>query len=252
MTGSSDTPASATPPPGVPVMVVGRAQRLAESMPGSPPSISADGRYVAFVSESGDLVAGDHNGMADVFVRDTVENTTVLVSRSRFGGSGAGCSLQPSISAGGQVVAFTSSAPDLVPGDTNRTLDVYLHDRVTRVTTLISTASDGTVGDAASGQPLLSADGQRVAFTSAATNLDPDDLNGVADVYLRDVASGTTELVSRGLDGHAAGGLSSQPAISADGETVAFTSSAPTWPRTTPTRWTTCSSGRWTAGRPGW
>jgi Tol biopolymer transport system component len=268
----------------LPVLVVGRAQRVAAALPASPPAISADGRYVAFVSESGDLVPGDRNVAADVFVRDTVENRTVLVSRSRFGGSAAGCSLQPSISADGQVVAFTSSASDLVPGDGNGTLDVfvhdlrtgrtelvsrdsggapadndsfspalsadgrfvafssladnldsrdhnhapdvYLHDRVTRRTSLISTGSDGRAADGPSGQPSVSGDGRMVAFTSAATNLDPDDTNGVADVYLHDVVTGSTELVSRGLDGGAAHGLSSEPAISADGRSVAFTSSA--------------------------
>jgi len=281
---TSDQPATPPRAETLPVLVVGRPQRVTAAMPAGAPAISADGRYVAFVSESGDLVEGDNNGAADVFVRDMVANRTMLVSRSRFGGSPAGSSLQPSISADGQVIAFTSSAPDLVPGDWNGTLDVfvhdlrtgrtelvsrgaggeladndsfspslsadgqhvafsslatnldprdldpspdvYLHDRRTRRTMLVSVSSTGQLGDGPSGQPSVSGDGRLVAFTSAASNLDPDDANGVADVYVHDVETGATELVSRGLDGVAADGLSSEPAISADGTAVAFTSSA--------------------------
>jgi len=284
VTGSeNDEPDPGPQAEALPVLVVGRPQRVTAAMPAGAPAISADGRYVAFVSESGTLVEGDNNGAADVFVRDLVANRTVLVSRSRFGGSPAGSSLQPSISADGQVIAFTSSAPDLVPGDWNGTLDVfvhdlrtgrtelvsrgaggeladndsfspslsadgqhvafsslatnldprdvpspdvYLHDRRTHRTTLISVSSAGHIGDGPSGQPSVSGDGQLVAFTSAASNLDPDDANAIADVYVHDVETGTTELVSRGIDGVAADGLSSEPAISADGSAVAFTSSA--------------------------
>jgi Tol biopolymer transport system component len=284
--GEHTAPPSGTPLPAapLPVLVVGRPQRVTAAMPAGAPAISADGWYVAFVSESGNLVEGDDNGAADVFVRDLVTNRTVLVSRSRFGGSPAGSSLQPSISADGQVIAFTSSAPDLVPGDSNGTLDVfvhdlrtgrtemvsrgsageladndsfspslsadgihvafssmatnldprdanpspvvYLHDRRSRLTRLVSVSSGGQAGDGPSGQPSVSGDGRLVAFTSAASNLDPDDANGLADVYVRDLESGTTELVSRGIDGVAADGLSSEPSISADGRAIAFTSSA--------------------------
>ncbi len=277
-------PAKASPVEPLQVLVVGRPQPVTAAMPAGAPAISADGRFVAFVSESGALVEDDHNGAADVFVRDLVANRTVLVSRSRFGGSPAGSSLQPSISADGQVIAFTSSAPDLVPGDSNGTLDVfvhdlrtgrtelvsrgsageladhdsfspsvsadgqhvafsslatnldphdtdpspdvYLHDRRTRRTTLISVSSGGRSGNGPSGQPSVSGDGRLVAFTSAASNLDPDDANGLADVFVRNIEGGTTELVSRGLGGVAGAGLSSEPVISSDGRAVAFTSSA--------------------------
>jgi Tol biopolymer transport system component len=268
----------------LPVLVVGRAHQVARSLPAGPPAISADGRYIAFVSDSDALVAGDENESADVFVRDTLDEHTVLISRALSGGSAAGYSVQPSISADGQVVAFASSAPDLVEADSNGTLDVfvhdlrtglielvsrgsdgelgdrdsfssslsadgrfvafsslagnldprdrneapdiYRHDRVTRQTILISVSAAGLVGDGASVQPSVSADGQVVAFTSVASNLHPDDANGEADVFVRDLRGGTTELVSRGLDGSAAGGASSEPVLSGDGRVVAFTSSA--------------------------
>ncbi len=93
------------------------------------PSISADGRYVAFVSRAWDLVAGDTNWFVDVFVRDRQEGTTVRVSVDSSGAEGHGESVHPSISSDGRSVVFGGYAPDLVAGDTNGVPDIFVHDR---------------------------------------------------------------------------------------------------------------------------
>jgi Tol biopolymer transport system component len=208
------------------VLVVGRAHRVARVLPDGPPAISADGRYVAFVSDSENLVDGDENGTADVFVRDTLENRTILISRSLSGGAAGGYSVQPSISADGQVVAFTSSAPDLVAADSNETLDVFVHDVRSGRITLVSRGSDGELGDRDSYSPSVSADGRYVAFSSLATNLDPRDRNGAPDVYRHDRVTHRTVLISVSSDGQAGDGASGQPSLSSDGRVVAFTSTA--------------------------
>jgi Tol biopolymer transport system component len=100
----------------------------------SSPSISADGRFVTFSSQAGNLVAGDTNRTADVFVRDRVTKVTRRVSLGPDGRQGRGASGDPSISADGRYVAFSSDAPNLVPGDTNRRTDVFVRDRVAKVT----------------------------------------------------------------------------------------------------------------------
>lgn len=196
------------------------------AMAAGAPAISSDGRYVAFVSESGDLVMGDANGAADVFVRDIMAGRTVLVSRSIRGTSGAGSSLQPAISADGRYVAFTSSADDLVEDDTNGSLDVFVHDLRTGVTVLVSRGTNGELANHDSFSPSLSADGRFVAFSSLATNLDPGDTNPSPDVYMHDRLTGRTVLVSAGSDGRSAGSPSGQPSISADGRLIAFTTLA--------------------------
>jgi Tol biopolymer transport system component len=236
-------PTRASGPAALPVMVVGRPEPASRpddaaadpvnapsparrAMSAGAPAISSDGRYVAFVSESGDLVDGDANDAADVFVRDMVQGRTVLVSRSLTGGSGAGSSLQPAISADGRFVAFTSSAPDLVEADSNGSLDVFVHDMRTTVTTLVSRGSNGELADNDSFSPSLSADGRFVAYSSLATNLDSHDHNAQPDVYLHDRLTGRTVLVSAGPDGMAGDGPSGQPSVSANGRLVAFTSAA--------------------------
>lgn len=223
-------PAAARRPGGLPVLVVGKPELVStdgvRSLAAGAPAISSDGRFVAFVSESADLVADDTNETSDVFVRDTVMNRTVLVSTSIYGGSAAGSSLQPSISADGRFVAFTSAAPDLVEDDSNGSLDVFLHDLRTGVTRLISRGSNGELADNDSYSPSLSADGRFVAYSSMATNLDPHDTNTSPDVFLFDRLTGRTTLVSAGSDGRSGDGPSGQPSISANGRLIAFTSAA--------------------------
>lgn len=188
------------------------------------PSISRDGRYVAFYSEASNLVPGDTNGQPDIFVRDRVAGTTTRVSVSSGGAQANGDSAFPSISDNGQVVAFSSSASNLVNGDGNGTVDIFVRDRTAGTTRRVSVSSAGAGGNGASINPALSGDGAVVAFVSDASNLVPGDINGNRDVFVR--ATGATQLVSVGAGGAPADSLSTEPAVSRDGRYVAFDSSA--------------------------
>jgi Tol biopolymer transport system component len=189
------------------------------------PSISADGRYVAFASGATNLVSGDTNWSADVFVRDRQSGTTERVSVDSLGAQGNGTSVAPSISADGRYVAFSSLA-SLVSGDTNFDDDVFVHDRQGGTTERVSVDSFGTQGNSDSYAPSISADGRYVAFWSRATNLVGGDTNGAYDVFIRDRQSGTTERVSIDSLGAQGNGDSRYPSISADGRYVAFHSVA--------------------------
>ncbi|MBM7171212.1 PD40 domain-containing protein [Streptomyces sp. G44] len=191
------------------------------------PSISGDGRYVAFESVARALVSGDTNGHRDVFVRDRTTGTTQRVSVAGNGTQGNNWSFDPSISTDGRYVAFRSGASNLVPGDTNAADDIFVHDRQARTTQRVSVAGGGAQGNGESRTPSISADGRYVAYTSAASNLVPGDTNAAEDVFVRDLTSGTTQRVSVTGTGGQGGRESSSPSISADGRHVAFSSSAP-------------------------
>ena len=189
-------------------------------------SISADGRFVAFHSEATNLVPGDTNGMSDVFVYDREKGETTRVSVSSQGVQGNGPSFVPSTSADGRFVAFHSSATNLVSGDTNRGLYVFVHDREEGETTLVSVSSEGMQSNAPSLLPSISADGRFVAFYSGASNLVPGDTNGENDVFMHDREEGETTRVSVSSQGVQGNGISYSPSISADGRFVAFRSLA--------------------------
>src|SRR5437762_932588 len=165
-------------------------------------ALSADGRFVAFDSAATDLVAGDTNGVSDVFVHDRQTGTIERVSVASGGAQGDGSSgligfaFPPALSAAGRFVAFVSAATNLVTGDTNGAADVFVRDRQTGTTERVSVASGGTQGNAASWGLALSADGRFVAFQSDATNLVAGDTNGATDVFVRDRQTGMTERVS--------------------------------------------------------
>ncbi|MEG4277599.1 calcium-binding protein, partial [Microcoleus sp. MON1_C1] len=190
------------------------------------PSISADGRFVAFTSVASNLVPGDTNGYIHVFVRDLSTNTTTRISVDSAGNQGNRGSLSPSISANGRFVAFTSVATNLVPGDTNNSLDIFMRDLSTNTTTRVSVDSAGNQANNGSGDLSISADGRFVAFSSNAANLVPGDTNNNYDVFVRDLLTNTTTRVSVSSSGEQGFGDSSSPSISADGRFVAFSSSA--------------------------
>ena len=190
------------------------------------PSISADGRYVAFRSLASNLVAGDGNGRWDIFVHDRTTGITTRVSVDSAGAEANGSSYAPFISADGRYVAFHSGARNLVPGDTNGTWDIYLHDRTTGTTRRVSVNDAGQQDNNSSVAPTLSADGRYVAFYSIASNLVPGDTNGTWDVFVHDNVAGGTVRVSVDSAGAEANSNSYAPSISGDGRYVAFYSLA--------------------------
>ena len=194
------------------------------------PSISADGRYVAFVSSASDLVVLDTNGTLDVFVHDRQTGRTKRVSVDSAGNEGDGFtgSYFSSISGDGRYVAFLSFATNLVPGDTNDDWDIFVHDRATSMTERVSVGPGGVQANGLSdGIPSISADGRFVAFVSYATNLVAGDVEGVKDIFVRDRLNGTTERVSVDSSGTGENGdCGFDPSISPDGRFVSFSSYA--------------------------
>jgi Tol biopolymer transport system component len=190
------------------------------------PWISADGRFVAFDSGATNLVPGDTNGVSDVFVHDRQTGQTRRVSVDSAGGQGNAYSAARSISADGRYVAFSSNASNLVSGDINGVLDVFVRDRLMGTTELVSISSAGVQGTLPSSSGYLSADGRYVAFVSDSSNLVAGDTNGCGDVFVRDRQNQATERASLDSSGIQGNGSSSPSGISADGRYVAFSSSA--------------------------
>lgn len=190
------------------------------------PSLSADGRFVAFSSDASNLVTGDTNGGRDVFVRDRSTATTSRVSVSSGGDEGNAESYDPSISADGRFVAFDSYASNLVRKDTNGSLDVFVRDLENGTTRRVSVSSARVAGNSDSYLPSISADGRFVAFDSFASNLIGHDTNDAYDIFVRDLANHTTRRVSVSNTGIEGNFGSYDPAISATGGSVAFDSDA--------------------------
>ena len=190
------------------------------------PSISADGRYVAFSSNAANLVKDDTNGVTDVFVRDLVKNTTTRISISSKGTQGNKSSYWPYMSADGRYVTFTSEADNLVENDKNGVGDVFIHDVKRGGTELVSIGLNGGSGNDLSFWSSVSSDGNYVVYMSNATNLVPSDTNDSWDIFLRDRHSGVTSLASFGYDGSQANSQSEYPVISSDGQNIAYASDA--------------------------
>lgn len=188
-------------------------------------AISADGRYVVFVSLASNLVPGDTNGLGDVFVRDRQAGTTERVSVSTDGAAANDTSFfgnTVSISADGRYVAFNSPASNLVAADTNRRGDVFLRDRLTGTTRRVSISSSGTQGNRASNSAAVSANGQFVAFDSRSSNLVRRDTNRASDVFVRDLRRRTTHRISLTSSERQGQGGANSPAISAEGRYIVF------------------------------
>jgi Tol biopolymer transport system component len=216
------------------VLAAGSAMRISVSSSGvqangdslETPSISADGRYVAFESAASNLVAGDTNGSRDIFVRDRTSNTTTLVSVGLSGAQSDGVSTTPSISADGRFVAFTSNATNLVAGDTNSAYDIFVRDTTANTTTRVSVSTSGAEANNSSYRPSISADGRYVAFDSLASNLISGDTNSTYDIFVRDTTANTTTRISVGPADVEGNGISLNASISADGRHVVLTSNA--------------------------
>ncbi len=189
-------------------------------------SLSADGQVVAFYSYARNLVGGDTNWWADVFVHDRPTGITERVSVDSLGAQANGDNYSPWLSADGQIVAFESRADNLVAGDTNAALDVFVHDRATRITDRVSVNSSGAQANYRSFAPSLSVDGHVVAFESSADNLVAGDTNVVDDIFVHDRGTGTTERVSVDTSGAEANCSSGCVSLSTDGQVVAYHSCA--------------------------
>lgn len=193
------------------------------------PSVSNNGRYVGFESSATDLVDIDTNGDYQTYVRDRRTATTELLSTTPEGAAGNDSSWPPELSATGRYAVFASDASDLVPGDTGTYQDVFLVDRSTGLTTIISRGIGDVPADGSSYHPGVSDDGRFVVFMSAASNLTREPtFQGVDpyDVFVRDMTTGTTTLMTRGVTGGTANSRSNNPEITGDGRYIVFDSLA--------------------------
>ena len=195
-------------------------------------SLTPDGRYVVFSSSASDLVVNDTNDQQDIFVRDLQSGTTSLISVNTTGTNGGNdFSFDPVITSDGRYVAFSSSASDLVAADTNGFTDVFVRDLQSGTTSLVSINMSGTnSGDEISSEVRITPDGRYILFGSSASDLVVNDTNDQQDIFVRDLQSGTTSLVSMNLLGTDSGNLESlfkdSAFITPDGRYVVFVSGA--------------------------
>lgn len=194
------------------------------------PAISANGRYVVFLSYATNLVGdpAETPSVRRVYVRDLQTQTTERVIHAFNGGPPNDDTLQPSISGDGRLVTFHSFATDLVPGDTNAKADVFIVDRDSDTTRLVSVGTGGIQADGSSTAPEISDDGHTVLFTSVATNLVEGDNNGVKDAFVADLENDSIEMASVSPSGAPGNGVSDTlgSSITPDGRFVAFQSDA--------------------------
>lgn len=197
--------------------------------PSSQPAISGNGRYVVYQSNANNLVTGDTNNVADIFLYDTLNKITTRVNRGPNGAQATGGdSWNPDISYDGRYIVYQSSAKNLVPGDTNNFWDIFLYDTVTKTTTRVNRGPNGAqASGGSSNQPAISGNGRYVVYTSSATNLVSSDTNNEQDIFLYDTVTKTTIRANRGPNGaQATGGESNLADISSDGRYIVYYSYA--------------------------
>lgn len=182
--------------------------------------ISANGRFVVFESAASDLAPHDSNGQQDVFLLDRATWSIEVISVNASGGTANGFSQDPSISDDGRYVCFSSTALDLVPVANFFRSRVYVRDRLLGTTRLVSESAEGAEADDGSELARISASGGHVVFLSWATNLVPNDQNGRSDIFVKDLQTGSVNLVSTHFAGSHLG--CRQPVISADGRFVGY------------------------------
>jgi tricorn protease-like protein len=190
------------------------------------PAISADGRYITYLSDATNLVANDTNAATDVFLYDTTTSVTTRISVDSIGTQANNKSDSPEISADGRYITYPSLASNLVTGDTNAATDVFLLDTTTAATTRISVDSGGIQANDESYSARISADGHYVTYSSKATNLIANDTNGYGDVFLYDLATAATARISVDSAGTQANAESYNSRISADGRYITYSSNA--------------------------
>lgn len=198
----------------------GTLDRISVSTSGNPgnddsllPSISDNGRLVAFMSYSTNLSSGTEKGYLQIFLRDRQAGTTVLVSKTPEGGEANSHSAQPRISRDGSRIVFWSYSSDLVPGDTNGDPDVFAYEVQTGTVSRASVSPSSMEGNSVSFEPTISRDGRHISFTSLASNLAPGN-NDYWNIFTKDLLTGDVLQVSTGGGG--------RPEISGDGQTIAY------------------------------
>ncbi len=190
-------------------------------------NISGNGRFTVYESAATNLIGTDANGTTqDIFVTDRNTGAVSLVSQATGGTQSNGPSFDPSISRTGRYVAFISFGTNLVSGDTNGTVDVFVRDLKIGTTTLVSSDSAGVLGNSFSLGPYISSNGKFVAFWSAATNLVTGDTNVAPDTFVKRLSTGATTRVSVTSNGAQADSGSADPSITRDGRFVVFESDA--------------------------
>jgi Tol biopolymer transport system component len=189
------------------------------------PTMSEDGRWVAFVSTAWNIVDGDNNDLQDVFLLDRRTGLTTRIGQPAFGETNddsGGAEITPN----GRYVAFETRASNLVAGDTNGRIDGFVVDVARNTTTCVSVNDDGIIGNAESRSPIVSSNGRWVSFSSLATNLVAGDTNATSDSFIRDMRRGTIRRISVRNDGVQADGGSDRGVFDASSRYVAFSSIA--------------------------
>ncbi|MEO8012067.1 MAG: hypothetical protein ABI650_10520, partial [Dokdonella sp.] len=195
------------------------------ALPTSGATMSDNGAFVALLSTA-DLVGNRPPGVQQVYLLNRVSGTRTLISKSAVGTPGNAQSSAPHVDSTGTFVVFSSAADNLVVGDSNQTSDIFRHDIAADRLLRISTDSLGSESNDASSSPQVAAGGNVIAFASRASNLVALDGNGFQDVFVKDLTSGVTELISRPTFGLDLDALSTLHGISDDGNVVAFNSAA--------------------------
>jgi Tol biopolymer transport system component len=189
------------------------------------PVFSPDGSKIAFVSKATNLAAGGVSGAQDIFVKDLTTGAITRVTAAASGVDNVG-SATPVFSPDGSKIAFDSDTPNLVAGDTNLSRDIFVKDLTSGTFTRVSVSAAGTQGNDNSFTPVFSPDGSKIAFLSAASNLVTGDTNGAADIFVKDLTTGTVTRVSVSGTGTQANSNSMAPVFSPDGSKIAFLSNA--------------------------
>ncbi|OCQ99171.1 hypothetical protein BCD67_08345 [Oscillatoriales cyanobacterium USR001] len=186
-------------------------------------SISEDGQNIAFVSAANNIIPQDNNTIPDIFLRNSLNNKTTLISTGLGGTTASSFSFSPVVAGNGRYVIFGSNANNLVAGDNNNQIDIFLRDTLNNTTKIVSLAADNNQGNNASFSPAISANGQYAAFLSKANNLVPGDNNNEQDIFFRDILNSVTSLVSVATGNTTPGNAAARAfSMSSDGRYIVF------------------------------
>jgi Ca2+-binding RTX toxin-like protein len=187
---------------------------------------SPDGNKILLISDDTNLVTGDSNGVTDVFVKNLTSGAMIRASTSSSGVQGNAASDSAVFSADGNKVLFRSLASNLVSGDSNGVIDIFIKDLSSGAVTRVSTSGAGVQANAESNGAVFTPDGSKVLFSSAASNLVAGDTNNSVDLFIKDLTTGAVTLVSTDSGGVQGNGRSDGAVFSPDGKKILFSSAA--------------------------